>query len=267
MERRDLPEGWKWFDLENILILVKNGISSDQNKDQLGYPITRIETISDGLINPERIGYVQEKSQKIINYKMVPGDILFSHINSVEHIGKTAIYEGVPEELYHGVNLLLLRPNTEIVFPKYLFYYMNSTVVRKYFQTRCKKAVNQASINQKAIVKIKVPVPSLIVQKQIVAILEKVGETKRLRAQADEMAGRLIENVFLDMFGDPSRNPNLWEIKRIDEVAERITDGEHITPIRTHEGFYLLSARNIQNHNIALDDVDFIGKEEYEDTI
>ena len=40
----------------------------------------------------------QEKS------KLLLGDILFSHINSSIHVGKTAIYEG-EEEIYHGINL------------------------------------------------------------------------------------------------------------------------------------------------------------------
>lgn len=95
-------------------------------------------------------------------------------------------------------------------------------------------------------------------------ILEKAEETKRLRAQADELTDRILESVFLEMFGELGRNPKRWEIKTIDEICTRITDGEHVTPIRTKEGIYLLSARNIQNHKLALEDVDFIGEEEYE---
>lgn len=219
---KDMPEGWKWLDLESILLLIRNGTSADQNKDNLGYPVTRIETISEGLINPAKIGYVQEKYNKISNYKLIPGDILFSHINSVEHIGKTAIYEGVPTELYQGMNLLLLRLNPKIAVPKYLLYYLKSSPIRKYFQTRCKKAVNQASINQKTIIKIRVPVPPLIAQKKIAAILDKAEETKRLRAQADEIAGKLIQSVFLEMFGDPVENPKGWKLATLESLCDEI---------------------------------------------
>jgi type I restriction enzyme S subunit len=130
--------------------------------------------------------------------------------------------------------------------------------------TEISSGANLPRISPEQILQFSVPLPPLETQRKIVAILDKAEETRRLRAQADELAERLIAYVFLDMFGDPSRNPNSWEVKRIDEVAERITDGEHITPMRTHEGIYLLSARNIQNHKIALKDVDFIGDEEYE---
>ncbi|MDL5502091.1 MAG: restriction endonuclease subunit S, partial [Candidatus Methanoperedens sp.] len=112
--------------------------------------------------------------------------------------------------------------------------------------------------------RIPIPLPPLPTQRRIVSILEKAEETKKLRAQADELTDRLLQSVFIEMFGDPVRNPKGWEIKTINEICDRITDGEHITPQRTNEGIYLLSARNIHNHRIALEDVDFIGEEEYE---
>jgi len=46
-------------------------------------------------------------------------------------------------------------------------------------------------------------------------------------------------------------------------IATKITDGEHITPRRTSSGFLLLSARNIQNGYLALDNVDYVPKDEY----
>lgn len=55
-----------------------------------------------------------------------------------------------------------------------------------------------------------------------------------------------------------------WERAKLREIAGRITDGEHITPRRTAEGFLLLSARNIQNGHLALENVDHVPAEEYE---
>lgn len=65
------------------------------------------------------------------------------------------------------------------------------------------------------------------------------------------------------MFGDLKTNSKGWEIKTFDELTDIITDGEHITPKRASEGIYLLSARNILNHSIKLDEVDYINQEEY----
>lgn len=119
----EIPEDWEVRELKDILEVIRNGLTAKQNKDKIGYPITRIETISDSKIDITKLGYVEDiKQEDIAKYRLIIGDILFSHINSEEHIGKVAIYEGKPEFLLHGMNLLLLRPNKNKIEPYYLLY-------------------------------------------------------------------------------------------------------------------------------------------------
>jgi type I restriction enzyme S subunit len=65
------------------------------------------------------------------------------------------------------------------------------------------------------------------------------------------------------MFGEPETNPMGWEVGTIENICAKITDGEHVTPKRVENGIYLLSARNILNHTISVDDVDYIDENEY----
>ena len=71
------------------------------------------------------------------------------------------------------------------------------------------------------------------------------------------------QSRFIELFGDPKKNPKGYPVKEFDEISVLITDGEHATPRRTDKGIYLLSARNILNHALQLDDVDYIDEEEY----
>ena len=57
--------------------------------------------------------------------------------------------------------------------------------------------------------------------------------------------------------------PNGWVWCRNLNVSTKITDGEHITPKREKSGYYLLSARNIQNGYISYRNVDYVGEDEY----
>jgi type I restriction enzyme, S subunit len=57
--------------------------------------------------------------------------------------------------------------------------------------------------------------------------------------------------------------PEDWDALLLIECSRKITDGEHITPQREKDGYYLLSARNIQNGYIDLSDVDYVGFDEY----
>ena len=133
--------------VEQAFEFVRNGRSTQQDKSGKGIPITRIETISDWRIDPTRVGYggLEEKSNE--RWLLRSGEILFSHINSVEHIGKCALYEGSPEKLIHGMNLLLLRQKPSMLDSKFAYYALSRHEFRKAQQPFINKAVNQASIS------------------------------------------------------------------------------------------------------------------------
>jgi len=158
----------KRFPVENVgdlLILIRNGTTADQNQNGRGYPVTRIETISNGVIDTTKVRYIELNSREADKWKLDQGDILFSHINSEAHIGKTAIYDGTPDLLMHGMNLLLMRPNQKKIVPEYLFALLNTSSVRTAYRQRCKRAVNQASLNQQDISSLSVAVAPLETQK------------------------------------------------------------------------------------------------------
>ncbi len=112
--------------------------------------------------------------------------------------------------------------------------------------------------------KIQIPLPSLATQKAIAEKLDKADALRKkdqeLLAQYDELA----QSIFIDMFGDPVQNEMGWEKVKLENVCNKITDGEHTTPKRELEGVYLLSARNVKNGFIDLNvGVDYISEDEY----
>lgn len=86
------------IELGNILSKISNGVTYDVN-NFLGYKVTRIETISTSNIDYSKVGYFFNNSG-LEEYKLLKGDILFSHINSLSQIGKLAYYDD-DLELYH----------------------------------------------------------------------------------------------------------------------------------------------------------------------
>ena len=59
--------------------------------------------------------------------------------------------------------------------------------------------------------------------------------------------------------------PNSWGLYKLSTLSSLITDGEHKTPRRVDHycGYYLLSARNVRDGDISLNDVDYVDSEEY----
>ena len=63
----------------------------------------------------------------------------------------------------------------------------------------------------------------------------------------------------------PFEIPETWAIVRLQSICKKITDGEHKTPRRVPNycGFFLLSARNVRDGYISLNNVDYVDKVEY----
>lgn len=82
---------------------------------------------------------------------------------------------------------------------------------------------------------------------------------KRFRrsALAAAMTGRLTN--------DTARNVDApaWPMVELGTVSLKITDGEHSTPVRSSSGKFLLSARNVRDGALALDDVDYVDLSEF----
>jgi type I restriction enzyme M protein len=162
---------WPMEKLENITLNISNGLTYKNEKSSGGLPISRIQTISHGVINFDLVGYADLDTVNP-KYLMQEGDILFSHINSIDHLGKIAIYTKEMKTLIHGMNLLRIVPNQDLVVPGYLFHNLRSNTFRAEVRAFAKQAVNQASINISDLNALEIPLPPLEVQKQITAELD-----------------------------------------------------------------------------------------------
>jgi len=152
---------------------ITSGYSGEQEQMETPYRVSRIETISSGVIDIERVGFVSYDA-KLVAYKLSLGDILFSNINSIEHIGKSAIVSR-PIDLYHGMNLLRLKAIN--IDPYVLYYHLQRDVVRNRFRSIANKAVSQASINQTILGKEPVLLaPTLAEQEKIASFLSLIDE-------------------------------------------------------------------------------------------
>ncbi|MGA2309751.1 MAG: restriction endonuclease subunit S [Candidatus Bathyarchaeia archaeon] len=269
------PSDWQDAKLEDVLSQLRNGIVASQNKEGRGIPITRIETISDEKIDLNKLGYLEKANGlNYDNFLLTDGDILFSHINSLEHIGKTALYEGVPESLLHGMNLLLLRPKKDVLNPKYLVYLLKLFRQRNLFRAIAKKAVNQASINQTELGRVRVPIPPMFEQQGIVEVLSCVDlaikKTDEVIAKTERFKKGLIQKLLREGIGhrefkdsDIGRIPKAWESATFEEVTTRITYGFTNPMPHVEKGHYIVTAKNVGDGRIDYSSANMTTEEAY----
>ena len=207
--------------------VIRNGASIRQTDGAGGFPITRIETIADKTINREKFGYagIYDLAQ-YRDYILQDGDILMSHINSEKHLGKVALYSKQDDEqIIHGMNLLMLRADTQKVIPEYAKYYFESQKFLRQIGRITKKSVNQASFTVTALKELEIPLASIIVQRDISKKLKKVDWLVSLRKQQLAKLDELVKARFVEMFGTFPANPFRWSIGKIQDVVSDVRYG------------------------------------------
>lgn len=186
-----MKKGWQTRTLGEVLAVLRNGVNCKQDRNGSGDKVSRIESISDATFDVERVGYAQLNDREKERFRLQRGDILFSHINSPIHVGKTAVFDS-DEEVYHGVNLLLMRPSSEVA-SSYLEYSLKFLFQSGYWRGVCKQSVNQASVNQQDISRVQISFPTLrSEQKRIVWILDEAFEAI---ATAQAHAAQNLQNA------------------------------------------------------------------------
>ena len=181
-----VPGNWCWVYLKGVVKEIKNGTTIKQDKSGNGYSVTRIESLQNQTIDFDRLGTIVNKELIKASDWYNAGDIALSHINSAEHVGKTAVITEAMLPLVHGMNLLRLRFR-KVVDSKFFQYYSQTYQYKEDILARINMAVNQVSINQKQLASLEFPLPPLPEQQRIVDRIEslfaKLDEVKE-KAQA-----------------------------------------------------------------------------------
>ena len=217
-----MKQGWVIKKLGECFEYIKNGANIKQERGAGGIPITRIETLSGGVFNRDRLGYADiETIDKYQSYVMESGDLLLSHINSKSYIGRVVVYvkEG-NETIIHGMNLLRLKVIPDIISPFYMYYYSQTHKFKSQIANRRKDAVNQSSISVTDLKTIDVPIPPREEQERIVEELDCLsGVIEKKREQLRELDA-LAQSIFYQMFGDPNTNSNNLPIRKFSTLCE-----------------------------------------------
>ena len=232
--------------------LIRNGTNIKQGLDDSGYPITRIETISNRTVDRGKMGYAGITDiTKYSDYVLQDDDILMSHINSETHLGKVARYEKHEgETIIHGMNLLCLRPNKKLVDSRYASYYLSSEAFLHQIPGITKKSVNQASFNVAALKELTFPISSMEVQQTVADILDKANEFIALRKEQLAKLDELIKARFVELFGDLKSNPMEWPVVPFTEFAK--IDGNMTTDYEKYADYPHIGIDSIEKGTGAL---------------
>ncbi len=186
IELTELPNGWFWERLGLMTLGVEYGTSA-KSQPEGKVPVLRMGNMQNGKIDWTDLVY-SDNDEEIKQYSLKKGDVLFNRTNSPELVGKTSIIETDEKAIFAGY-LIRINHLTEITDGRYLTYFLNSMIAKKYGNFVKTDGVNQSNINGQKLINYPFVFCSLKEQKEVADILEQ-----KLTA-CDQLAAELAKQL------------------------------------------------------------------------
>jgi len=217
--QRELPEGWEWKRLEEIAEInsrfEKN--SFDDETEVTFLPMRCVEELTG------RMDTSIEKKYGEIKTGYTPiqeGDLIFAKITPCIENGKIAIARNLKNGIGFAsteFHTLKFSPDNET---KFYFFYLMQEKIRQEAARNMTGSAGQQRVPVTFLKGLKVPVPPLTVQRQLVTLFEQAEAIKRKGQDADALTGTLLQSVFLEMFGDPVSNERGWKWVTLETILK-----------------------------------------------
>lgn len=134
---------------------------------------------------------------------------------------------------------------------KYLYYALKNAKIPNTGYNRHFKWLKQISISY----------PELQKQSMIVEILDKLEDSIGNYNTILGLLDKLVKARFIEMFGDPIRNPYGWYNDCLNNVCTKINDGTHCSPESFDKGDYMyITAKNIKQNGLDLSNVTYVSE-------
>lgn len=120
-------------------------------------------------------------------------------------------------------NVMAVIPKDDLLDSDYLYFLFQTKNLSDFASDS-----NPPSIRKSDVERWSVKIPPLPEQRHIVDLLSRAEGIVRLRREAEKKAAELIPALFLDMFGDPGRNPKGWPMRKVSEFVSRFEGGKNL---------------------------------------
>lgn len=221
----------KFVKLQDVILSCESGTwGNEASVNGSANPVLRSANINNFKLTLDECAWREIPVKDLERKKLQNGDIIItSSSGSPDLIGKCAYFSQPKDnyDYYFSNFTLRLRSNEKIIFPKLLFYWLISDQARSYLKGANDTTSGLRNLNKKIYLKQPVPHPPLPEQKRIVEVLDKADALREKRRLALQKLDTLLHSVFLEMFGDPVKNPKGWKVFDLGDVC-KFTSGSSL---------------------------------------
>jgi type I restriction enzyme, S subunit len=184
--------------------------SKTEHRDE-GHPVLKIRDVDEnGIFRGPFESFVEDAFAARHSERFAAdGDtLILNAAHNADYVGsKTFFVSGECVGALATGEWLIVRPISSRLDARYITHWLQTVIARR----AIRNLVKGIHLYPKDVERLDVPLPTLSQQRRIAGILDQADELRRKRRAALSRLKELDEAVFLDMFGDPVKNPKGWQ--------------------------------------------------------
>lgn len=182
---------WEKSTLSKIVSGLKYGSSEKSDYNNNGTPVLRIPNIGEGVIDFSDLKYMQGELENS-SHEVFENDILIIRSNgSRDLVGKCAIVPTLERRFAYASFLIRIKASDKVL-PNYLVRYINSSMARGQLFAKAKSSSGIHNINSKELGSIRIDVPTIEEQTEILRIIEPLIKKE---LDVKDITSHMIENI------------------------------------------------------------------------
>jgi len=195
-EPRRLGDNWELVSLADVVPSADYGISAPLAVEGHGIPTLRMNNLAGGRIRLDdiKVATVPVPERLLLRNR----DVLFNRTNSIEHVGRTSIWQDELKTATFASYLVRLNPDQRRLLPEYLVRWLNLIPVQQRIRRFATPGVHQVNINPTSLRRTLIELPRDVTEQlKIVNRLDEYCQVvDRMRTRSAKL--RLLKQGLID---------------------------------------------------------------------
>lgn len=193
-----IPKGWGIKTIKSICNYRQLGTGDRSDPDDDSVSLIKMGNLTIGSWDFSEIEKMNRDEELIEKYRLEDGDLLFNTRNSPELVGKTAVWNADFPAVFDN-NLMRLRFTEEVYSSEFVNLVLSSGFGRRYLRSFVHGTTSVAAIYWKDLATLRMPLPPVKKQKEIVeiasAIDEKIKKERETKQHLQELKRGLMQDL------------------------------------------------------------------------
>jgi type I restriction enzyme S subunit len=165
---------WRTRSVGELITDIRYGTAKKCAVDVRKTAVLRIPNVASGKIDLTDLKHAEFSKEELEKLRLESGDILLVRSNgSASLVGLSAVVTSEAEGYAYAGYLIRIRLKREIILPDFLHLYLQSPAVRNEIEHRARSTSGVHNINGDEIRALRLPVPSITVQRKVIKSVNK----------------------------------------------------------------------------------------------